>query len=266
MNLRKYPRNANALAILMLLSLCPVVSLMAQDRGRLLFEIKIYHFNNDTQKTLTQQYLQQAELPALHRLGMHPVGVFEPISPNDTDVTLYELIPFSSFQQFESLSNRLLADSNYLAEASPYLKAPYNAPAYRRMEVILLRAFPKMPGISIPGLTGPKMDRVYELRSYESSGEGYNRNKVSMFNDGGEVSLFRRLGFNAVFYAEVLSGSHMPNLMYMTTFENKEDRDSHWATFSNNMEWKEISGMDKYQHNVIKADMFFLRPLEFSDL
>jgi hypothetical protein len=36
---------------------------------------------------------------------------------------------------------------------------------------------------------------------------------------GGEVPLFVRLGFNAVFYGEVIVGSHMPNLMYMTTFE-----------------------------------------------
>ena len=52
-----------------------------------------------------------------------------------------------------------------------------------------------------------------------------------MFNEGGEIDLFNKLNFNAVFYGEVLSGSSMPNLMYMTSFENKADRDAHWKSF-----------------------------------
>jgi hypothetical protein len=45
-----------------------------------------------------------------------------------------------------------------------------------------------------------------------------------MFNEGGEIELFKRLNFNAVFYASVISGSRMPNLMYMTSYESKADR------------------------------------------
>jgi hypothetical protein len=73
------------------------------------------------------------------------------------------------------------------------------------------------------------------------------------------------LKFNAVFYAEVLSGSHMPNLMYMTTFNSKEDRDKHWETFSNDPVWKTLVALPEYQHNVSKADIIFLHPAEYSD-
>ncbi|MBK9491957.1 MAG: NIPSNAP family protein [Haliscomenobacter sp.] len=46
------------------------------------------------------------------------------------------------------------------------------------------------------------------------------------------------MGFNAVFYAEVLSGRRMPNLMYMTSFDNIESRDAHWKSFGADPFWK----------------------------
>jgi hypothetical protein len=86
-----------------------------------------------------------------------------------------------------------------------------------------------------------------------------------MFNEGGEVVLFNRLQFNAVFYSEVIAGAHMPNLIYMTTFNNKAERDEHWKNFVNDTTWKRISVMPEYLNTVSKADIFFLRPTDFSD-
>jgi len=91
-------------------------------------------------------------------------------------------------------------------------------------------------------------------------------NKIQMFNAGDEVGLFRRLGFNAVFYAEVISGPRMPNLMYMTTFENKASRDEHWNAFREDAQWKILSKEEQYQHNVSKIDIYFLHPTSYSDL
>jgi hypothetical protein len=85
-----------------------------------------------------------------------------------------------------------------------------------------------------------------------------------MFNKG-EVDLFERLGFNALFYARVLSGSRMPNLMYMTCFDNKAGRDEHWKAFSNDAVWKQLSAMPEYAHNVSKSNIFFLQPVAYSD-
>jgi hypothetical protein len=86
-----------------------------------------------------------------------------------------------------------------------------------------------------------------------------------MFNTGDEVGLFNRLGFNAVFYASVIAGAKMPNLMYMTTFNSKADRDKHWETFSADAYWKELSAKPEYQHNVSHADIIFLQPANYSD-
>ena len=66
-----------------------------------------------------------------------------------------------------------------------------------------MSAFENMPNMFAPEFEVPKSDRIYELRSYESPTEEYYKRKVAMFNEGGEITLFDRLGFNAVFYAEV---------------------------------------------------------------
>ena len=86
-----------------------------------------------------------------------------------------------------------------------------------------------------------------------------------MFNAGGEVVLFEKLGFNAVFYGEVIAGSNMPNLMYMTTHANKEARDANWKNFVDAPEWKKMSSLPKYQGNVSHIDIFFLYPTAYSD-
>ncbi|MEI7587606.1 NIPSNAP family protein [Runella sp.] len=118
----------------------------------------------------------------------------------------------------------------------------------------------------LPKLNGPKNERIYELRSYESYTEKIYQNKVKMFNAGGEVKLFSRLGFNAVFYGDVISGSHMPNLMYMTTFENKASRDAHWKAFVDSEAWKKLIADPQYMNNVSKNTSYFLYPAEFSDI
>jgi hypothetical protein len=87
-----------------------------------------------------------------------------------------------------------------------------------------------------------------------------------MFNKGGEVTLFKRLGFNAIFYGEVIAGASMPNLMYMTSFENRKSRDEHWKAFVDDPEWKKLSARKEYQNNVSKIDITFLVPAAYSDL
>ncbi|WP_229725069.1 NIPSNAP family protein [Hymenobacter baengnokdamensis] len=87
-----------------------------------------------------------------------------------------------------------------------------------------------------------------------------------MFNAGGEIRLFNRLGFNGVFYGEVVFGSNMPNLMYMTSFKSMPDREAHWKAFSSDPEWLKLKALPQYQHNVSHTDITFLRPTAYSGL
>ena len=72
----------------------------------------------------------------------------------------------------------------------------------------------------------------------------------------GEIALFSKLQFNAVFYAQVLAGSRMPNLMYMTSFNNMTERDEHWKAFGADTDWKRMSSLPEYQNTVSKQTSF----------
>jgi hypothetical protein len=230
------------------------------------YELKVYHFKDTTQERILNTYFQLALLPALHRQKIEYVGVFKAIA-NDTaaDKLIYVFTPFKSLKEMQQVNKDIIYDKAYNAAGPDYLEAAYNKPPYTRMEVIILYAFPLAPKMQLPQLRSAANERVYELRSYESATEKIFANKVQMFNQGGEVPLFKRLNFNAVFYSEVIAGSHMPNLMYMTTFENMADREAHWKTFGEDAEWKKLSSIPEYQNNVQHIDITFLRPLPYSD-
>lgn len=232
---------------------------------RYYYQLKIYHLETAAQQKRMDQYLEKAYIPALHRAGIKQVGVFKPLETSASGALFYVLIPYSSFKQIEQTAISIAHDPQYLQEGKEVINAEYDHIPYSRMETILLSAFPRMPAPAVPQLNVPKSQRVYELRSYESPTEKYNENKVDMFNVGNEVAIFKRLGFNAIFYAEVLAGSHMPNLMYLTTFSSKADREAHWKLFNEDPEWKKLLNKPEYQHNVSKADIFLLQPATYSD-
>ncbi len=230
------------------------------------YQLKTYVLRSDQQVEATDKYLKEALLPSLKRMGFKAIGVFKPIkNENDSIKKIVVLIPFSSMNQFLNLEDKLAKDKTYLTAAADYLNTSYKQPTYKRMESVLLKAFSDHPTLKPSGLKGPRANRVYELRSYESATEAYYKNKVDMFNAGGEIKLFDRLGFNAVFYAEVISGENMPNLMYMTTFDNQESRDAHWKAFSNSPEWKLLIAAEKYKNNMSRNNRTFLYPTEYSD-
>jgi len=234
--------------------------------NRQLYQIKIYHFDTDEQQQRTDNFLKTAYLPALHEAGISKVGVWQPIKPDTSDLKTYVLIPFDSWQAFDQLEEKIKEDSDYRTNGKDFLQASHDNPPFARMESILLRAFPEAPAIMDSQLDTPKSNRVYELRSYESPTPALNENKVEMFNAGGEVALFNRLNFNPIFYANVISGSHMPNLMYMISFSSMESRETHWKSFGNDSTWKKLSSMEKYQDNVSHIDNYFLKATDYSDL
>lgn len=230
------------------------------------YQIKIYTFDSDQQQKLTDEYLANAYLPALHRLGINSVGVFKTRPEHSKEKTqTFVLIPLSDLSQLETIPDALAQDRKHTKSGKDYLTAPHNEPPYARIESIVLRAFDHMPQMKPSTVEGPRKDRIYELRSYEGATEALHENKVEMFNKGGEIKIFEDLGFNAVFYGQVLSGCHMPNLMYMTTFKDQESRDTHWDAFRNAPEWHALKNQAPYQNNVSGSETFFLYPTAYSD-
>lgn len=227
-------------------------------------QLKIYSLDSEEQELALDSYLREAYLPALKRLGYQGAGVFKLRPEQDTLRKTYVLQTFSALVDIVKLDEDLLTDDIYLKAGSAYLQAAHDQPPYQRINTILMRAFADFPSLVPTALTGTRSDRIYELRSYESATEVDFKNKVDMFNAGGEVELFDRLGFNAVFYGEVLAGANMPNLMYMTTFSDQQSRDAHWEAFVSSPEWKELKVRPEYQNNVSHIDITFLYPTAYS--
>ncbi|HYG33389.1 MAG TPA: NIPSNAP family protein, partial [Clostridia bacterium] len=182
---------------------------------------------------------------ALNRLGVKPVGVFYPeqgISP------LYVLTRHTSLDSMVSINERLVADSEFMSKGADFINAPASAPAFKRMESSLFVAFAGMPQIETP-VKSP--GRIFQLRIYESPSAKTNYKKIEMFNDAGEIKLFREVGLNPVFFGQAIIGSKLPNLTYMLAFKNMDEQKAAWKKFGSHPDWKRMSGMPEYSDKAI---------------
>ena len=237
----------------------------AADGGRYYYTIRVYHYATEQQGARLDSFLQKAYLPALHRNGVAKVGVYKPATADSLGLRTYVFVPYKSLAQFEKINATLEADPKFAHDGAGFIDAAYNDAPFSRYETALIQAFANATSPGMPALTGPKEERIYELRSYEGPTDGLFANKVQMFNKGDEIGIFSRLGFNAVFYGSVVAGAHMPNLMYMTSFENKASRDEHWKAFGSDAYWKKLSADPRYQHNVSHQDILLLHPTAYSE-
>lgn len=231
------------------------------------YEIKIYRVSQKAQEDKVDAYLKDAFIPALHRAGISTVGVFKPI---ETDTAafgklVYVFVPFKTIDKFLNLAAVLGKDKVYNEAGKSFLDAPFNDPPFTRAESILLRAYINMPQFAAPKFASQPSERIYEIRDYESATEAKAVKKREMFNQGGEIALFTSLKFDAVFYGEVLIGSHMPNLMYMITFPDMKSHDEKWRSFGASDGWKELSGLEEYKNTVSKIRSHLLHPTSYSD-
>lgn len=237
-----------------------------QAPARDLYEIKIYHIQDQDQEKQIDQFLETSYIPALHRAGVDKVGVFKPVEEDSTHGKMvYVFIPYTSADQFMKVPEMLENDEKYKADGKGFLNAPHDNPPYQRIESILVKAFEGMPRFQETKVNTPPSERIYELRSYEGATDFLFKNKMEMFNKG-EIEIFENLDFNAIFYGEVIAGSHMPNLMYMTSFADKATRDEHWDAFGVDPAWVKLKEDKTFENKVSHMDLVLLHPTNYSDL
>jgi hypothetical protein len=233
-----------------------------------IYEIRVFKLKSSAQLDITDNFLQNAYLPALHRLGLKNIGVFKPIA-NDTAEfkKIVVIVPYISLDVWRRTKSNIEIDSIYKAIGKPFLDADTDHLPFVRVESTLLEAFPDQPKL-IPTTLKNHTDAIYELRSYESPTKVLHTIKVDMFNAGGEVKLFKRLDFQAVFYGDVLSGSHMPNLMYMVVFANAVAHEEKWKSFGSSDKWKTISTDPAYRNDISvnHIDSWLMHRTTYSDL
>lgn len=238
----------------------------APPAGRDYYELRQYHFESGAQAARTHDFLRSALIPAVGRLGLGPVGVFNiHIGPQGSRV--FVLLASPSLDLLANIEERLWKDSAYVEAGSTFLRAPASDPAYVRMESKLMIAFEGRPKIVLPHATKDGKPRVFELRTYESPSDRDHRRKVEMFHHG-EFDIFREAGFWPVFYGDTLVGTRLPNLTYMLSFDSLTDRDRLWAAFGSNPAWQQLSHSPRYafEQIVTNVDNLILTPAPYSQI
>lgn len=234
------------------------------------YELRVVTLENDEQKKLFDGYMKDAFIPACNRAGVKPVGVFSPEKPDPKldpkyATAHYVLLRHTSADSVFSLTQKLVADAEHVQKAAAYWNAPASAPAFKRVETWLFLAFAGMPEIELPA-KGP--DRVFQLRTYESPSVKTGQKKIEMFNDAGEIKIFREVGLNPVFFGEAVAGPKMPNLTYMLGYNKPEDMGAAWKKFGQHPEWQKLRKMPEYADKEILCGItnIVLKPTEYSQI
>ena len=237
----------------------------AQAAAREFYELRVYEMFSGNRRAVLNEYLAKAYIPAMNRLGSNPIGVFGVVS-GPINTQLYVLTPFASLQAFLDAPARLGADTDYQQAAAAYLATTISEPAYARYESTLLHAFENLPRLRVPAETATKAPRIFELRMYESHGETAALKKIEMFNEGGEIGIFDRVGLRGVFFGQTLIGQRQPNLVYMTVHQDMVAREKTWEDFRNSPDWKKLSADPAYANTVSATTVTFLRPTAYSQI
>ena len=230
------------------------------------YELRKYYMQSGPQTKLTESYLSGALIPALNRLGMSPIGVFN-LSIGPETPTLYVLIPSTSVEALVTSDLRLAQDKEFMQAAEPFWAAAAKEPPYIRIESTLLTAFEGWPKITPPPSTAQHAKRIFQLRSYESATNQDHVRKVEMFHNG-EFEIFQKAGFAQVFYGDALIGPRLPHLTYMLSFGDLTEMDAKWEIFRNDPNWKKLSADPRFAFEPIVSniDNLILTPTAFSQI
>lgn len=232
------------------------------DMNQEFYEIRKYRVLNTSKQKQFNDFLKNAAVPAMNRLGMSHVGVFTGVYGPDSS-TFYVIRIYKSLDSVISVSARMSEDPEYQRAAASFNNLPITDPGFARFESSLLLAFKNMPNLAVPPAAST---RIFELRTYESHSLKAAKKKIEMFNEGGEIEIFKKTGLNPVFFGETIIGPQLPNLTYMLCFENMAVRDKSWEVFRDSPEWKKLSTDPQYADTVSNITDVILRPTPYSQI
>ncbi len=252
--------------LIICLLLAPALIFGKAPAKQMYYEIRIYRITQASQAATIDNYLKDAFIPAMHRAGVYNIGVFKPVEADTAfGKMIYVFIPYKTADQYFKTTVTLDKDQAYQLAGKGFLDAPVATPPFSRYESVFMKAFAFMPQLKVYKYETPPSQRIYELRSYESATEAKALKKIQMFNEGGEIAIFEKVGSNAVFYGQVLFGSQKPRLMYLTTYADMKSHDDHWTAFRNSPDWKALSSKEEYKNSTSRTKAFLCHPTDYSD-
>ncbi len=244
---------------------CCVIASPASAEEKQVLELRTYTLTDTAAEEKLDAYLEHALIPALERQGLGPIGAFDQSDPADGEsVQVMLLVAGSSVEAVTGATTRLAQDKVYQQAAEEYHNTPAQKPVVQRIRSELLMSFDSWPRV-VSNQKEADQPRLFELRIYESATEHLGELKVEMFNSG-EVPIFLDSGIAPVFMGQALIGEKMPNLTYMTVYDNHATRDAAWKTFIDHPDWKVLSKVAKYKDTVSKIHKSDWVPKQYSRL
>ncbi len=216
---------------------------------------------NNARRGALESFLKNVVVPGLNSHGCSPVGVFRP-KHGERGTKVFLLVPHKTIDSF-------LTTWDALSQTADYKKAtdtPMDAPLYDRMESSLMKTFSHMPQVEVPTAIAGESGRIFEFRIYEAHSRNKSDRKVEMFNEGGEIEIFRNVGLHPVFFGKTLAGPLMPNLIYMLGFKDMAERDANWKRFSADPDWQKLRKDQRYAGTVSAITDNILVPTNYSQI
>lgn len=204
-------------------------------------------------------FFQEILIPAYSRKKIK-VGAFAPYKKEEKAQRLL-LFVYPDIQTYQQVKREIWDDAAFRKAAQPFYDATAPDPAYSNFEGFLCEAFDKVPHLLTPG----KERTLLELRTYHSPNEEANQRKVAMFNKD-EIAVFDKVGIHSVCYGEILAGSRMPALMYLTWYKDEPTRGEAWKQFGSHPDWKRIKGLPEYAYTATNNTSLLLTPLAYSQI
>jgi NIPSNAP len=232
-----------------------------------LLELRHLQFRFGPMEARFAEYAKGALIPALNRMGIKPVGAFSVlVGPGSPSV--YLLLPHPNAESVLTAARRLTADPEYQRAAASFRSLPATDPPYVRRGSSLMIAFDSFPAVEAPA--GPVVvpSRVFELRTYESHNDNATLKKIEMFEAGGEIGIFRRVGLTPVFFGRNIIAPSLPSLTYMVVFADVAAREKGWAAFREDPAWVKLRSTAGYANTEIltNTNNLLLRPTDYSQI
>ena len=252
----------NCRSVLLSIALTTLAAVSAFAQKQSYIELRTYTCSSAEKRDALMGILDKALIPALNRQGATKVGVYTSSAQlnkgkEEYDKVLYTLSVYPTLEAFAASENKLLADKEYMQAIEGITSAPMKDPLYDSCRSVLLCTFKACPDV-VQVAKSP--DRIMQLRIYNSYNIERNARKISMFEDGGEIQLFRDAGMPPVFFGHALSGDWLPNLTYMLSFDSEEHQKKAWDKFINCEGWKKLKADPLYKDTANKITNIILKP------
>src|SRR5258706_12553856 len=115
-------KNHRLMGVALLLLSTNLMAFYSKPVEKDIYQLKVYRMKTNEQVIQVDNFLKNAYLPALHRLGISHIGVFKNVGIDTAlEKSIYVWIPLRSLEQLGRIEDGLTKDVTYNTDGAAYL-------------------------------------------------------------------------------------------------------------------------------------------------